>query len=596
MPLSARVLAELERLTVLPPRLGLGRVLVAVSGGLDSVSLLQVLHGAGLDVRVAHLDHGIRSESVDDAWFVQSLCEGLNVPCDLERVNVPEVAARRGWGLEEAARKLRYDFLTRVAKRTGAAVILTAHTRDDNAETVLMQLLRGTVRATGIPSRRERILRPMLGISRAELQAFAFEHGLEWREDASNADRRFTRNWIRHEVLPLLETRNPNVRRKLAEHAELMRDEDALLEAAAARVPSWTDWRHEPVAVQRRLIRRSLEAASLVADLEHIETIRAALAVGKVTRVSLPRQKTAMVQAGRLRIFESPVESPVEPTVEPFANGAEPEWPAFDFSAFPWARLRTRKPGDRIRLSGGTRKLSDVLIDHKIPRELRDQVPVVAQNSEVLWLGLGSPLLDVRIGSVQDHEFAAMTEALELARAAFDANEVPVGAVVIQRRDSGFLPLRLEDDPKFKASNTVAFETVGCGRNRSKQGSDMTLHAELEAIRDACRSLKTAHLNDCTLVVTLEPCLMCLGAILESRIGRVVFAARNPKNGALGGVIDASRADWTHSFAVRSGLLEAESAGLLERFFAAVRAKDRAQDPAQDVAEQDSSAENPTKT
>jgi tRNA(Ile)-lysidine synthase len=545
--LAEQVRAELERLTASPPKLELKRVLIAVSGGLDSVTLLHLLCNltgdltgeTNLEVTVAHLDHGIRPESTEDANFVRDLCTSLNLPCDLERVNVPEIAAKRGWGLEEAARKLRYDFLSRAAKHSGSSLILTAHTRDDNAETVLMQLLRGTVRATGIPPRRERIVRPLLGISRAELHAHALEHDLRWREDASNTDTRFTRNWIRHEVLPLLESRNPNVRSKLAEHAQLMRDEDALLEDWAARVQRWTDWRHEPRAMQRRLIRRALETASIVPDLEHIETIREALGASNVRRVSLPTGKTGVVQAGGLRIFAA---NPNVPTLE---------WPAFDFSDFAWAKLRTREPGDRIRLSGGTRKLSDVLIDQKIPREERDAIPVVAQNSEVLWVGLEPPILDVRIGSSTDHEFAAMTQALELAREAFGAGEVPVGAVVIQ-----------------------AGEVVGRGRNRSRQGSDMTLHAELEAIRDACQNIKTAHLTDCTLVVTLEPCLMCLGAVLESRINRVIFAARNPKNGALGGVIDASRADWTHRFQVRSGLLEAESAKLLEQFFAQIRSRD----------------------
>ena len=554
--LAGRVRAELERLMALAPKLEPRRVVLAVSGGLDSVTLLDLMRADLMraDLMVAHLDHGIRPESAEDATFVQDLCSSLKLPCELERVNTPEIAAKRGWGLEEAARKLRYDFLTRVAKRTGSSAILTAHSKDDNAETVLMQLLRGTLRAKGIPPRRERILRPMLGISRAELQAHALEHGLRWREDASNADTRFRRNWIRHTVLPLLETRNPNVRDKLAEHAELMRDEDALLEDAAARVPSWADWRHEPIALQRRLIRRTLETASIVPDLEHIETIREALAAGKVTRVSLPLDNTGVVQAGGLRILTTRNHGTRNQTKIPASNL---EWPAFDFSGFPWAKLRTRQPGDRIRLPGGTRKLSDVLIDRKIPREERDWVPIVAQNSEVLWVGLEPAVLDVRIASIasidstQDHEFEAMTQALELARQAFTAGEVPVGAVVIR-----------------------AGEIVGHGRNRSRQGSDMTLHAELEAIRDACQTLKTAHLTDCTLVVTLEPCLMCLGAVLESRINKVVFAARNPKNGALGGVIDASRADWTHRFQVRSGLLEAKSARLLEQFFAQIRSRE----------------------
>ena len=164
-----------------------------------------------------------------------------------------------------------------------------------------------------------------------------------------------------------------------------------------------------------------------------------------------------------------------------------------------------------------------------------------------------------------------MRQALALAREAFDAGEVPVGAVVIRQTQSGFLPARLEDDPTFKAQNHVHSETAGRGRNRSRDTTDMTAHAELEAIRHAARSLGRAHLTDCTLVVTLEPCLMCLGAALEARIPRIVYAAANPKNGALGGVLDATRGHWNHRFSVRAGVRAKDSADLLSAFFANLR-------------------------
>ena len=563
MRLETHLRLELERLAGLKPGLGLGRVVVAVSGGRDSMALLHALRD--VPMTVAHLDHGLRDGARGDAAFVQDVCAGLGVPCELEALNVPEIAAKRGWGIEETARRVRYDFLARTAKKIGANAILTAHTLEDNAETVLMQLLRGTANATGIPARRDRILRPLLGVSKAELEAYLRERGLIWREDETNHDTQYTRNWVRLEIMPLLRARFPQAAQKLAEHAKLATDEHDHLESQAARVPDWAAWSREPRATQRRLIRRTLEAAGVTPDLDHIEAIREALASSRVERISLPEDRTGVVQQGRLRVFDK---APSETKLE---------WPeGLDFSAFPWAKLRTRAAGDRIQLAAGTRKLSDVLIDRKVPRELRDTIPLVAQNSEVLWVGLEPPVLDVRIGQTHDAELEAMRSALELAHEALEAGEVPVGAVVIRTNAVGFLPSRVQLDPTFQAQPGIEFEVVGRGRNRSRQANDMTAHAELEAIRDACWNLERAHLNDCTLVVTLEPCLMCLGAILESRIPRVVFGARNPKNGALGGVMDVTRADWTHRISVRSGLRERECSSLLTAFFEGVRTKDEA--------------------
>ncbi len=296
----------------------------------------------------------------------------------------------------------------------------------------------------------------------------------------------------------------------------------------------------EPKVLQRRKIRRQLEGAGLNVDFAHLEEIRTKLENTAVTRVSLPQDHVGVVQTGKLEILK----------VEDSKAKVELEVQDFDFSSFPNAIHRTRAAGDRILLSGGTRKLSDVLIDKKIPRELRDSIPVIAQGSQVLLVGLEPPILDVRIGVTRDLEIDAMKQALELAREALESGEVPVGAVILHRG-----------------------EVVGIGRNRSLEFYDMTRHAELEAIRDASQNLETPYLTECTLVVTLEPCLMCLGAILEARVKRVVFGASSSKNGALGGVMDATRANWSHQLEVRTGVLEKQSSALLSKFFAQTRAK-----------------------
>ena len=578
--LADQLKTKLRELANQKPKLELDAVLLAVSGGRDSMALLHLMLETGLKISVAHLDHGIREDSSMDAAFVQEVCAKLEILFFCERVNIPEIAVKRGWGLEEAARKIRYDFLTRVAKKTNSSAILTAHHLEDNAETVLMQLLRGTARATGIPARRERVLRPLLEISKMELENFLLERGLTWREDSSNIDIKYTRNWIRHEVMPKLLERYPSAVQSLSRYGMLARDEDEFLENLISRIPNWADRSKEPKVLQRRLIRSQLEKLGLDVDFAHLENIRSKLGTKVVSRVSLPQDFVAVIQNGRVEILKSNLErrdlrldvegraTTSDPSPSGAAVGSRRVAPTqiqnedfvgmglvptlttnFDFSSFTNAIKRTRAAGDTIQLSGGTRKLSDVLIDAKIPRELRDSIPLVAQGCEVLWVGLEPPILDVRIGVARDAEIDAMKKALELAREALDTGEVPVGAVILHRG-----------------------EVVGIGRNRSLEHHDMTRHAELEAIRDASQNLETPYLTECTLVVTLEPCLMCLGAIMEARVKRVVFGASSSKNGALGGVMDATRANWSHQFEVRTGVLEKQCSALLSRFFEETRA------------------------
>jgi tRNA(Ile)-lysidine synthase len=568
--LADQIKTKLEELANQKPKIKLEAVLLAVSGGRDSMALLHLMLETGLPFSVAHLDHGIRGDSSLDADFVRETCAKLQVQFFSERVNIPQIAVKRGWSLEEAARKIRYEFLSRIAKKTNSSAILTAHHLEDNAETVLMQLLRGTARAIGIPARRGLILRPLLELSKSDLEKFLLERGLAWHEDSSNTDPTYTRNWVRLEVMPKLLERYPKAAESLARYGTLAREEDAFLEELTAKIPTWANLALEPKVLQRRQIRHQLEDAGLNVDFTHVEEIRSKLENPVVTRVSLPQNHIGVIQNGKLEIpnvddmrkgrvntvltlkrtYLDPKDAP--DGLGRFGHGRRftpTKDQNMDFSSFPNAIQRTRASGDKIQLSGGTRKLSDVLIDKKIPRETRDSIPLVAQGSEVLFIGLEPPILDVRIGVTRDLEIETMKQALELALEALEAGEVPVGAVILHKG-----------------------EVVGTGRNRSLEFSDMTRHAELEAIRNASQKLETPYLTECTLVVTLEPCLMCLGAILEARVKRVVFGASSSKNGALGGVMDATRADWSHQFEVRTGVLEKQSSDLLTRFFIETRA------------------------
>lgn len=212
-----RVLREVRRFIV--GRGGPGAV--AVSGGADSVALLRALHALPVPVVVAHVNHQLRGADSDaDEAFVRALCDSLNVPCWVKRVDVSALAA--GANLEATAREVRYAFFAEVCAEAGAKWIATAHTADDQAETVLHRLIRGTglQGLRGIAAERGEIVRPLLACSRADVLAHLAEIGQAYRDDASNADTRFTRNRIRHELLPLLRTFNPDVVSALARVAE----------------------------------------------------------------------------------------------------------------------------------------------------------------------------------------------------------------------------------------------------------------------------------------------------------------------------------------------------------------------------------------
>ncbi len=211
------------------------RVLAAVSGGPDSVCLAHWLsvqaRQKGLMVTLVHVHHGLRGRAADaDARFVVKLGSRLGLPVAIVRAPVRALAAERGLGLEEAGRKARYRALAERARRGRFTAVATGHQLDDQAETVLLHLLRGTSLEGlgGIPVRRPlrpgvELIRPLLPLTRAEVLLYLKMHGLDWREDASNADPKFTRNWVRREVLPLLEKRAPGVKDRLAKMAAKVR-------------------------------------------------------------------------------------------------------------------------------------------------------------------------------------------------------------------------------------------------------------------------------------------------------------------------------------------------------------------------------------
>lgn len=276
-----RVQQAVIRHQLMQPR---ARIIVAVSGGADSVALLHLLiqlrQAWKLTLHVAHLDHGLRAASAEDAAFVEALGTRWHLPTTIETRDVGAVCARHGWSLEEGARHVRYEFLLEVARRHSAHAIATAHTADDQAETVLMRLLRGTglMGLGAIPMKRQQgqiwIVRPLLGLWRREIVAYLQEAHLTYREDLTNTDPRFVRNRIRHELLPLLERDyNPNVKGALAQLAEQSQWDYTYLQEAAGRQwkrtvkirpsavveVSVAAFLHQPPALQRQLVRQAIQ-------------------------------------------------------------------------------------------------------------------------------------------------------------------------------------------------------------------------------------------------------------------------------------------------------------------------------------------------
>lgn len=407
-------------------------VLVAVSGGCDSVSLLHLLRfaadDAGVRVTAAHFDHGMRPGSGHDADWVRGLCRAWEVPLREARAETPPRT-------EEEARDARYAFLRRARAEAGATHLATAHHADDQAETVLFRVLRGTglPGLAGIRPRDETgLIRPLLPFPRAEIVRYARGAGLAWREDPSNALDDFARNRIRHGLLPWIERRlAPGARRSLARLADLAREEEEAWDAVLAPVLADVlreeegalvlvrerlaayDWR---IAVRalRAALRRLGSAPDRAGTRMALEFISHAPS-GRVH--TLPGGVRITTEFGLARLERAPGRAPHAPPDEPLVirrdtpagearfriGGAEwtARWCAggeggvedertmrlaIDRVRFPLT-LRGRAPGDHVRTRAGTRPLKKLLGEARVPVRRRGTLPVLADaTGAVLWV------------------------------------------------------------------------------------------------------------------------------------------------------------------------------------------------------------------
>jgi len=392
------------------------RVLAGVSGGADSVALLMMLLDSGVQVTAVHVNHGLRGERSDgDEQFVRELCRERNVPLLVFRANPPQNPG------EDWARQVRYGFFREAAEQTGVRAIALAHHRDDQAETLLLHLIRGAGlnglcgMAADTDMDGLRILRPLLHVSRQELREMLTAAGQPWREDDSNADMRYLRNALRGDILPRLEQLIPGTAARLASTAELLREDAAVLDsltetflsqhASGLSLPMQA-LLAQPAAMRKRIVRawwqqsagnRGTEQSLSAAQTEALTALIGAMAS---SRCNLPQGWHG--QAGWTHVHLVPpdaqnnaAECPLMTSellrIEPFNGdpGDGRQQQAFPRSMLPELTVRSRRKGDWIRPFGstGSQSLQDYLVNRRVDAPFRDRVPLICRGSEVLLAG-----------------------------------------------------------------------------------------------------------------------------------------------------------------------------------------------------------------
>ena len=364
-------------------------IVCAVSGGADSMALLWALYLLkeewNLTVSAAHFNHNLRgAESDRDEAFVREFCEGYSIPLHVDSGTI--VPGKKG--LEAAARDARYAFL-----KTLPGKIATAHTADDNAETLLMHLVRGTglKGLGGIMPRNGNIIRPMLSITRQEIEEFLTEYAVDHIDDSSNAGDDFLRNRIRHHVMPLLKEENPKLSQNLSAMAlRLRQDEEALVQQAAFEgAPQVEVLRKMAPAVRARALEKFLKDSGVKEpEAVHIRQAEALVVSNNPSaRANFPggliigRKYDILVvvsaDTGKIpfEIHSAPAEE-IQNTTEIFT--VEPVGEVY---------IRPRQSGDAIRLPGGTKSLKKLFIDRKIHASQRDSIPVICDDLGILAVG-----------------------------------------------------------------------------------------------------------------------------------------------------------------------------------------------------------------
>ncbi len=410
-------------------------LVVGVSGGADSTALLDILTKLpeyNLKLIVAHLNHCLRAaESDADEQFCRELAASYKIPFESRRVDVKRVAAERQLNLEDAGRRTRIDFFDEIREKYGAKTVILAHHADDQAETVLMRLLRGSGMSglSGMSYKNDRdYLRPLLDVSRYEIEQYLRSCGLNWRDDSSNGDPKFLRNRIRNELLPILKAYNPDIRSSLSATATILGDDEELLEELTKELFSTTCKMTEGRtlcniahlrSLKRGMLHRILRHAfkQLAGTLEligkrHIDALCGIIESDRPnSRLSLPHRVSAVRDYDQLSLFlqdDNVYETDFELLITDYGyyelpNGTSisvdkvsqlptclaTDSACFDLTKtpFPWT-VRTFRPGDRIIPFGmtGRKKVKSIFIDLKIPLSERRRIPLFFCGTDLFYI------------------------------------------------------------------------------------------------------------------------------------------------------------------------------------------------------------------
>lgn len=401
-----------------------GRYVLALSGGADSVCLLHLMMAISrdlkLDLMAVHVNHGLRENASADEVFCRRLCDSLNLPFRACSCDVSSYVKISGQSTEEAARTLRYRELIRVAREEGYQAVLSGQHLDDQAETLLLNLLRGSglgglsaMRPLRLLADDILLIRPLLKFSRQRIEDFLMEEGLSWREDESNQDTLYTRNFIRHEILSRCKRRFPNAAAHMGQTAGQMQEiEDFLREEARQRLDAVLEKDHEDMLIPLSLFRDTkavLRHYMLRAILEnpvglkdisaaHYNAMDALPEKQSGAAVFLPGRRILIREQKHLRLHLNTAagKEDLPPLIRmecfPYdktkAIPAEPytKWMDYDIIDCNVA-LRKRRPGDYFLLPGGHKKnLARYLVDEKIPLARRNDLWLLAKDSHVLWI------------------------------------------------------------------------------------------------------------------------------------------------------------------------------------------------------------------
>ncbi len=426
-------------------------LVVALSGGADSTALFDLLtrlHGYNLRLIATHLNHSLRgAESDADEEFCRLLAERYAIPFEVRLIDIRKMAVDNRLNLEDAGRRSRIAFFDEICAKYDAAAVALAHHADDQAETVLMRLLRGSgmIGLSGMAYRNERgYVRPLLDITRIEIEQYLRNRTLEWRDDASNSDTLYLRNRIRHHLLPLLEEYNPDIRSTLTATASIIAGDEALLEELTEQafiescqagdgrvVCAIGQLRRLDPALLRRVLRlafKKLTATLEGVSLLHIVAINALIDSARPnSHLALPQGVTVAREYDNLLFirndyavidtdFELLITKPGSYrlpcggslTVDKNSSTAvlkDPYSVCLDLNKFPFPwLLRTFRPGDRMTQFGmtGRKKVKDIFIDRKIPLSERRLIPLLFCGEDLVWIAGVSASESSRIDTPSD--------------------------------------------------------------------------------------------------------------------------------------------------------------------------------------------------